>query len=83
LRARVELCLGSASRSVYESLAVEARQGGPSKGRVRVSLEGGCVVIEVDSDSYSGLRALLNSYLLLAHAAYSAVTLAGSGGGRA
>ncbi len=77
MRARVELCLGEASRSVYESLLVEARQGGPSKGSVMVRLRGGCVEILVESDSYSGLRALLNSYLLLAHAAYSAVALVG------
>lgn len=36
--------------------------------------------ITIESDSYSGLRALLNSYLLLAHAAYSAVALSGGEG---
>lgn len=82
MRARVALCLGQAARSVYESLSVEAAQAGPAKGRVTVYLNDDCVELLVESTSYSGLRALLNSYLLLAHAAYSAVELAG-GAGRA
>ena len=73
--ARVELFLGEAAKGVYEGLMAEAAQAGPAKGKVTISLRGDCVLLSVESDSYSGLRALLNSYLLLAHAAYSAITL--------
>ena len=73
MRARVKLCLGEAARSVYGSLAAEVAQGGPAKGDVEVLIEGKCVIVAVSAESISGLRALVNSYLLLAHAAYSAV----------
>ena len=74
-KASVRVCLDpEASRAVLESLQAEVRQPAqPAKGRVSVSLEGGCMVLEIASDSPSGLRALVNSYLYLVHAAFSAL----------
>ena len=77
--ARVELCLGRYSRALASALAVEARQAAPYKGEVAVAERGGCVEVMVRSSSLSGLSALLNSYLLLAHAAYSAARIADAG----
>lgn len=73
LRGEYRLCLGSDSIHVYRSLEAEAKTRGPGKGRVEVGFEEGCIVIIVESNSISGLRALTNSYLLLAHSAYSAI----------
>ena len=70
-RSLVKLCLGAYSEAIASALQVEARQGGPSRGRVDVGLSGECVNILLESHSPTGLIALLNSYLLLAHAAYS------------
>ncbi len=70
---KVKLCLGEYSEAVGSALQVEAKQKGPSRGRVKVELREECVDITLESDSPTGLIALLNSYLLLAHAAYSAL----------
>ncbi len=72
-RAVARLCLGEHARPVYSSLRAEVLQGGPRKGEVSVGIVNGCVEIRVSSNELSGLRALLNSYLLLLHAAYSAL----------
>ncbi|MEB3851743.1 MAG: hypothetical protein LRS49_04080 [Desulfurococcales archaeon] len=64
--------------AVAESLEAEAMQpAAPSKGSVEVSREGECIMIVVGSESLSGLRALVNSYLYLLHAAWSALEAAG------
>ncbi len=74
-KATIRICLDpGASRAVLESLQAEVKQPAqPAKGRVSVGLDGGCVVLEIASDSPSGLRALANSYLYLVHAAFSAL----------
>jgi len=77
LRGEYRLCLGSDSIHVYNSLQAEVKSKGPDKGRVELRLEDDCVVIIVESDSPSGLRALTNSFLLLAHSAYSAIKYSG------
>ncbi|MEB2836722.1 MAG: KEOPS complex subunit Pcc1 [Desulfurococcales archaeon] len=72
-KASIRICLDpDISRAVLESLQAEVRQPAqPAKGRVGASMEGRCVVLEIASDSLSGLRALVNSYLYLVHAAFS------------
>jgi len=71
----VKLCLyPELLNAVEEALEAEVRHpAAPSKGRVEVGIEGGCLVLVVESDSLSGLRALLNSYTYLIHAALSAL----------
>jgi tRNA threonylcarbamoyladenosine modification (KEOPS) complex Pcc1 subunit len=71
--ARVKLCLGRAAEALAGSLEAEARQPAPGRGSARVGLSGGCLAIELEAPDATGLIALLNSYMLLAHAAYSAV----------
>ena len=71
MKVNIMLCLGEYSLMVYRALLAEEKQPAPEKGRVKLSLSGGCLGILVESDSLSGLRALTNSFLLLAHAAYS------------
>jgi len=72
-RGIVRICLEPGLlEAVKEALEAEASQpAAPSKGFVRVSLEGGCLIVMVESESLSGLRALLNSYIYLTHAALS------------
>jgi len=72
VRADIVLCLGEHSRPVYEALLAEALQEGRGRGRVSLSL-GECLRLEVESGDISGLRALVNSYLYLAHAAHSSL----------
>ncbi|MCE4627680.1 MAG: hypothetical protein F7C34_00830 [Desulfurococcales archaeon] len=72
-RARVKLCLGEYSAHVYRALIAEKNQPAPEKGAVDVYIEDGCLLIAVYSGTLSGLRALLNSFLLLAHASYSSL----------
>jgi tRNA threonylcarbamoyladenosine modification (KEOPS) complex Pcc1 subunit len=74
-RAVVKVCLEPhLLEAVKDALEAEVRQpAAPSKGRVAVSLEGGCLTVEVESESLSGLRALLNSYIYLTHAALSSL----------
>lgn len=69
--AEVTLCLGPYSRAVYESLLAEVGQPAPRKAFVSVVLEGGCVRLSVRAGGVNQLRAVLNSYLYLVHAAYS------------
>ena len=73
MRASIVLCLGGYSERVYRALLAEERQPAPEKGRVKLGLSDGCLEISIESNSISGLRALANSFLLLAHAAYSAL----------
>lgn len=80
-RAVYRLCLGPDSRVVAEALKAELAQPAPQKGRVRVRVEDVCLVVEVESSSLSGLRALSNSFLYLAHAAYSSLEAARGGSG--
>ncbi len=72
-RARARLCMGEYARHVYRALLAELRQPAPRKGSVSISMEDGCLVISIESGSLNGLRALLNSFLYLAHAAYSSL----------
>ncbi len=76
MRARYELCLGPRSRHIYRALLAEARQAAPQRGTVRVELRGDCIVIEVHARDISSLRAISNSFLLLARAAAAAVEAA-------
>jgi tRNA threonylcarbamoyladenosine modification (KEOPS) complex Pcc1 subunit len=71
----VRVCLEpSLLEAVKEALEAEVRQpAAPSKGRVGISLERGCLIVDIESDSLSGLRALLNSYTYLIHAALSSL----------
>jgi len=69
--AEVKLCLGSYSKPLYESLLAEASQPAPRKALVSVDIVGDCVRIRLEADDVNKLRVVLNSYLYLAHAAYS------------
>lgn len=73
MRGEYRLCLGEDSVHVYNSLEAEVKARGPDKGRVELKLEDECIVIKVESSTVSGLRALTNSFLLLAYSAYSAI----------
>ena len=73
MKAEIKLCLGDSVRHVFRSLIAEASQPSPEKGRATISLEGDCVVISIESNTISGLRALTNSFLLLAYASYSSL----------
>lgn len=77
MNAEYKLCLGEDSIHVYNSLKAEEKSRGPEKGSVKIMLDDDCVVIVVESRTLSGLRALSNSFLLLAHSAYSAIRSAG------
>lgn len=70
VEAEVKLCLGHYSKPVYESLLAEVQQG-PRKAVINVSLEEGCVKLHVEAKRVNQVRAILNSYLQLIHAAYS------------
>jgi len=78
VRALYRLCLGPCTASVYEALLAEERQAAPQKGGVRVFLEGQCLAVQVKARDLTGLRALSNSFLLLAHAAYRALVDSGA-----
>ena len=73
VRAEVRLCLGQATGPVYEALKVEESQPSPDRGRVGVELSGDCIVLKIEPRDVGSLRALLNSFLYLAHAAADAV----------
>ncbi|MCE4602473.1 MAG: hypothetical protein F7C08_03400 [Desulfurococcales archaeon] len=66
------ICIPHAEE-VEKALRAELGQPAPQKGRVRIRVEDGCLVIEIESPTLSGLRALSNSFLYLAHAAYSSL----------
>ena len=74
VRGEYRLCLGDNTRPIYKALLAEIKAPSPEKGKVLVSIEQGCLVLEISSKSLSGFRALTNSFLLLVHAAYSAIT---------
>ena len=78
MRAEILLCLGYYSHRLYRALLAEEKQPAPEKGRVTLAVEDNCLKILIESSSLSGLRALFNSFLLLAHAAYSALREADS-----
>ncbi len=69
----IELCLDSQSeaKALYTSLKAEEMQPSPDRGQVKVSLDGGCVRLEIEPRDLNSLRALMNSFLYLSHAAYS------------
>ena len=78
----VDICIRrDIAGSIEQALAAELRQPAPEKGRVAVEARGGCLRLVVESGSLSGLRALVNSFLLLVHAAYSSILAAGSASG--
>ena len=72
-RAMARLCVGPYARAVYEALKAEEAQPSPERGRVTVSIDGDCVELRVEPRDLNSLRALLNSFLYLAHAAYAAL----------
>ncbi len=80
-RASITLCLNGYSGAMASTLRVESMQRGPSKGNVRVDVDGGCVRVDIEAWSTTGLIALINSYMLLAHASYSALRAAEMRGG--
>ncbi|MCE4600704.1 MAG: hypothetical protein F7C38_03985 [Desulfurococcales archaeon] len=73
MRASYKICIGPDSTHLYNALMAEAEAKAPDKGRVTVDLEGECIIVRVTSRSLSGLRALSNSFLLLAYSAYSSL----------
>ncbi|BAN90373.1 KEOPS complex subunit Pcc1 [Aeropyrum camini] len=80
-RAKLRFCLGEDSETVYRSLEAEARQRGPAKGVVRLSMDGGCVGLDIEARDLAGLRAIANSFILLIHASVSAIRGSYRGGG--
>ncbi|MCE4624469.1 MAG: hypothetical protein F7C35_01210 [Desulfurococcales archaeon] len=70
MKASIKLCLGPFTASVYEALKAEENQPAPEKGEVSIALSQDCLLIRIASNTISGLRALANSFLLLAHASY-------------
>ncbi len=74
IKGEYRLCLGDDAWPIYKALLAEVRAPSPEKGRVSVSIKQDCLVLEISSQSLSGFRALTNSFLLLVHAAYSAIT---------
>ena len=75
-RGRIEIC-GEGLEPIYKALEAESRQPAPGKGRATVRLPGNCIVVEIEASDLSGLRAIVNSYLLLAAAARSALEAGG------
>jgi tRNA threonylcarbamoyladenosine modification (KEOPS) complex Pcc1 subunit len=72
--AKVTLCLGESTLHVLRALEAEASQPvQPAKGHVKVVAEEGCVSVYLTAQDVNGLRAILNSYLYLVHAAYSSL----------
>ena len=73
-RARVSVCVGEYADAIVRALKAEATQPRqPSKGVVEVGLQGRCVQLFVEAGDLGDLRALLNSYMYLVHAAYSSL----------
>ncbi len=79
-KASYKICIPHAEE-VEKALRAELSQPAPQKGRVTLRVEDGCLVIEIESPSLNGLRALSNSFLYLAHAAYSSLEAADRGPG--
>ena len=77
-KAEVVLCLEDSRirilEAIRESLEAEVKHpAAPKKGRVSIDVVDHCIRVTVESATLSGLRALLNSYLYLLHAAYAAL----------
>ncbi len=73
-RATVRVCAGDYASPLASALRAEASQPRqPSKGSVEVTIEGGCLVLSISANDLGDLRALLNSYMYLLHAAYSSL----------
>ena len=73
IRGVLKLCLGEASKSIYEALLAEITAPAPEKGIVELSLEASCLIIKIKSNKISGFRALLNSFILLIYASYTSI----------
>ncbi len=73
MRAEYKLCLGESVKPVYRALLAEVNQPAPEKGVVSLDIEGDCIVMRIEAKNISGLRALSNSFLQLAYAAYSSI----------
>lgn len=58
---------------LVNSLKAEISQPQPQKGNVNIKVENECLIVEISSNSISGLRALTNSFLYLIHAAISSL----------
>lgn len=71
--ANLKLCLERYTLPVLEAVRTELLQPGPLKGNVYLQVKDGCLELRVESNTVSGLMALVNSYLLLIHASYSAL----------
>ena len=76
-RGEVRICGLRDPGPLYRALEAEARQPAPGKGKARIRVEGGCLAITIEAVDLSGLRAIMNSYLLLLAAAYSALEAGG------
>jgi len=72
--ARIDLCPSDRSekeliQSIYRSLIAEARSpASVGRIRIRVEMRGGCLSVEMKTDTESHLRAVLNSIMYLLHA---------------
>ncbi len=73
MKALFKICLEEYTEPIYEALKAEEGQSAPEKGTVKITRDGDCISIIIESADLSGLRALSNSYLLLLHAAYSSL----------
>jgi KEOPS complex subunit Pcc1 len=78
LETNLKLCLGKYSTPIYTALLAEVNQPSPEKGTVSIGLEEDCIVLHIKSETISGLRALINSFLLLVHASYSSLKASGA-----
>ncbi len=68
-----KFCLGEFSKHIYEALIAEIDTPSPEKGKVSLALRDNCIHLMISSETISGFRALSNSFILLIHAAYSAI----------
>ena len=73
MEAKYTLCIGTDAQFVYNALEAELKARAPDKGDIRINLEDDCLIIEIKSNTISGLRALSNSFLLLVYSAYSSL----------
>ncbi len=76
-RGVIRICGLRDPEPLYKALEAEARQPAPGKGRARVEAAGDCLTVSIEAADFSGLRAIINSYLLLLAAAYSALEAGG------
>lgn len=75
----VTICLKDEREAgaLYTALKAEELQPSPDRGRVTVSRANGCVRLTIEPRDLSSMRALMNSFLYLTHAAYSVLAEAG------